>query len=273
MRRDMRFSLSLKWLSPLLSKEFKSSLKLLNPKSRKKYLALCALQILLAILEVAALSTLAITISFGLNSYTNITIEQNTSSDLMGGLLSNLDTEAKIASLLSIYVVLTFAKTMLSAITTLATLRLLANQSAKIGFKLNKATYEQETNLIRFGKSQENLSGVTGSLDSLLIGYLGTFNQLAGDIASVLTVCIALLFFDLETALLLFSLFTILLGALHSFVNVKAAKLGERVAKLSALLSRRILDSWLVYREVLLARKVDDLLGSNLPLRLEIAKS
>jgi len=273
MKKETRFSLFPKQLSLLVSKEFKSTLKLLDPKSRKKYLSLSALQIVLALLEVAALSILAITITFGLNSYTNITRQQDTSSDLLDGLISNLGTEAKIASLLGAYIVLTIVKTFLSALTTLATLNLLASQSAKIGFKLNKATYERGTDLIRFGKSQENLSGVTGSLDSLLIGYLGTYSQLLGDISSVLMVCAALIFFDFETALLLFSLFAILLWTLHRFVNVKAAKWGEKLAQSSALLNRRVLDSWLVYREILLAHKVDDLLRASLSLRLEIAKN
>jgi len=273
MKKDTRFSLSIKQLSPLLFREFKSTLVLLEPRARRRYLLLSALQVVLAFLEVAALSVLAITITFGLNSYTNISGQQNTSSDLLWGLFSNVSTEAKIASLLGAYVVLTIAKTMLSAIITLATLSLLANQSAKIGFQLNRATYDQESSLIRFGKSQENLSGVTYSLDSLLIGYLGTYSQLLGDIVSVLMVCIALLLFDLETALLLFSLFTILLGTLHRFVNIKAAKWGEKLTKSSALLNRRVLDSWLVYRETLLAQKVDDLLRSSLFLRLENAKN
>jgi len=273
MKKETRFSFLLKQLSPLVSKDFKSTLKLMDPKSRKKYLSLSVLQVVLALLEVAALSILAITITLGFNSYTNISIQQNTSSDLLDGLLSNLGTEAKIAILLGTYIVFTIAKTFLSAITTLATLNLLANQAAKIGFNLNRATYGQDTNLIRFGKSQENLSGVTNSLDSLLIGHLGTFSQLLGDIASVVMVCIALLFFDLETALLLFFLFTILLGTLYRFVNIKAADRGESIAKLSVKLSRRILDSWLVYREILLAQKVDELLRSSLPLRLEIAKN
>jgi len=273
MKKKKRFSFSLQRLSPLLSKEFKSTLRLLEPRARRRYLSLSALQVVLSLLEVAALSVLAITITFGLNSYTNIAGQQNTRSDLLDGLLSNLDTEAKIATMLGTYIVLTIAKTFLSAVTTLATLNLLASQSAKIGFRLNKATYERGTDLIRFGKSQENLSGVTNSLDSLLIGYLGTYSQLLGDIASVLMVCIALIFFDFETALLLFSLFTILLGTLHRFVNVKAAKWGEKLTKSSALLNRRVLDSWLVYRETLLAHKVDDLLRTSLSLRLEIAKN
>jgi ABC-type bacteriocin/lantibiotic exporter with double-glycine peptidase domain len=47
---------------------------------------------------------------------------------------------------------------------------------------------------------------------------------------------------------------------------------GKKVAVSSTELSRKILDSWLVYREILLAQKVEKILQSTLPKRMEIAK-
>jgi ABC-type multidrug transport system fused ATPase/permease subunit len=55
-------------------------------------------------------------------------------------------------------------------------------------------------------------------------------------------------------------------------VNKAAARVGEIVAVSSAQLNRKILDSWLVYREILLAQKVERILGSTLPKRLEVAE-
>jgi len=259
--------------SHFLPQDLKSVIKLLDAEAKVKFMILSSLQILLALLEVVALGILTVTITIGLNSYTNISKQGEEVFLPLNEFLSDLNTEEQIATMLATYVVLTITKTLLSAITTLLTLNLLANQAAIIGYKLNRELFEQDAEFIKFGKSQENLAGVTYSLDSLLIGYLGTFSQLAGDVATILMVCGALVIIDLETSLLLFLLFASLLIALHRFVNVVAAHLGEKVATLNAKLNRRILDVWLVYREILLAQKVDGLLSSTHEARVEIAKS
>jgi ABC-type multidrug transport system fused ATPase/permease subunit len=261
------------YLKGNLPKEFKSALKLLEPKARSKYLVLSLLQILLALLEVFALSVLAITTSVALSSYTNIAIGQKDNLGILNIFFPNMDPEGKILILLAIYILLTIAKTVFSAIVTSAALALLAKQSAIVGFRLNNFLYSRGVNKIRFGKSQENLSGVTNSLDSLLISYLGTVSQLSGDIATMTIVCVAMMFLDIESTLMLISLFSLLIWILHRFINTSAAKLGERVAVSSTQLNRKILDSWLVYRELLLAQKVEKLLQLTLANRIEIAKS
>lgn len=255
-----------------LPEDLTLALKLLEPKARIRYLILSMFQIMLALLEVIALSVLAIVTTIALNTYTNISSSQENIFGPLNGLFPNFKTELKVLVLLVGYVSLTLAKTFISALVTLRTLSLLAKQSAKVGFNLTKTLFFCGVSRIRFGKSQENLSGVTGSLDSLIVGYLGTLNQLSGDIATILLVCIALLFFDFLSSLTLIFLFIFLLWVLHRFVNVVAARVGEKTTKSAAQLNRRILDSWLVYREILLARKVETQIGPTLLLRMEIAE-
>lgn len=259
-------------LLDIIPKELKSALKLLEPKSRNRYLTLSILQILLAVLEMLSLSVLAVTTTLTLSAFTNISTGQDFNLGLLNGLLAQINPNGQIAILLMTYVLLTIMKTFFSATVTLATLGLLARQSAVVGYNLNRTFFSTGINKIRFGKSQENLSGITGSLDSFLIGYLGTLSQLSGDIATIALVCLAMLFFDFEMTLLLIFLFAILLWALQRFVNKAAARVGEEVAVLTAQLNRRILDTWLVYREILLAQKVEKLLSSTLDKRKEIAK-
>jgi ABC-type multidrug transport system fused ATPase/permease subunit len=227
---------------------------------------------LLSLLEVLSLSVLAATTTVALNSYSSISFGRDNNIELLNDIFLEIKPEGRIAILLITYVVLTITKTFFSAIITLATLGLLARQSAIVGFNLNKNLFSQGVDRIRFGKSQETLSGVTGGLDSLLISYLGTLSQLSGDIATIALVCSAMLFFDFESSLLLILLFSILLWVLHRFVNRAAARVGEEVAVSTVRLNRRILDSWLVYREILLAQKVDKILQSTLSNRIEIAE-
>ena len=272
MRTGELFAIARKTMLRLLPKDFISAISLLDPKARVSYLSLSSLQILLALLEVFALSVLAITTSVALSSYASISDGQENNLGILNSFFPNMNAEGKIAILLIIYVLLTITKTIFSAIVTSAALVLLAKQSAIVGFNLNKIFYFRGVNKIRFGKSQENLSGVTASLDSLLISYLGTLSQLSGDIATILLVCLAMMFFDLESTLFIIFLFGLLLWVLHRFVNKSAAKVGEIVAVSSAHLNRKILDSWLVYREILLAQKVEKILQSTLSTRMEIAK-
>lgn len=269
-KKDITFRIN---VSQLLPSEFKSAIKLLESRARFKYLILSLLQVFLAVLEVVALSILTITISLSLDDYTSISKQTDPSPSYLVRVISDLGTELQISTLLVTYVLLTFLKTCLSAAITLSSLRLLAEQAAQIGFRLNMSIYEKGTNLIRFGKSQENLSGVTGSLDMMLIGYLGTFSQLAGDMATILMVCLALFFLNFEASVLLIILFSCLLAILHRYVNVVASRLGQSIMTSTTELNRKILDSWLVYREVVLGNKVNDLMKPTLLKRREIAKS
>lgn len=253
--------------------DFRYVFSLLEKSVKGRFILLSILQTLLAFLEVIALGALALTINVSMNSYTNISREEETNWGFLREILRDLSTEEKIGALLGTYVLLTIVKTFLSAVVTLSALRLLANQSALLGFKINRDLFTRGIRLVRFGKSQENLSGVTGSLDSLLVGYLGSFSQLSGDFATILMVGIALLIINVETSLLLLVLFFLLLSGLHLFVNLGAARLGENLAISATQLNRRILDSFLVYREALLAGRVNELLGSTLPNRLEIAEN
>lgn len=255
-----------------LPKDFTSAISLLDPNARVRYFGLSSMQILLALLEVFALSVLSITSSIALRSYTSISSGQEKNTALLNIVFPNMEPEVKIAFLLITYVLLTFTKTIFAAIITFTSLGLLAKQSAVVGFNLNKILYFRGINKIRFGKSQENLSGITNSLDSLMINYLGTVSQMSGDIATILLVCSVMMFFDFQSTLVLISLFGLLIWVLHRFVNKSAAKVGQKVAVSSAALNRKVLDSWLVYREILLAQKVDKILQPTLIKRMEIAK-
>lgn len=260
-------------LSKIIPGVFKSAFKLLDPKAKLLYLTFSSLQVLLAFLEVIALGILTLTITLGLNNFTNFSNGKENDLTVFGGMLVNVKVETQIAVLIGCYVLFTVVKTILSAIVTLSSLNFLAKQTVNIGFRLNTGLFERGINLLRFGRSQENLSGVTGSLDSLIIGYLGTFSQLLGDLATIFMVAVALLFFDFETSLLLIILFTLLLLTLHLFVNVVATRLGQTIATSTAKLNRRILDAWLVYREILLTQKVDDFTKPTLFERMEVARS
>jgi len=243
------------------------------PRARFLYLILSFLQILLAFVEVIALGVLTLAITVSLNNFTSISKQEELNLMFFNDFLADSHVETQIAVLLGLYIICTVVKTLLSAIVTFSSLNLLAKQTVSIGFRLNKDLFKHGIDQIRFGKSQENLMGVTGSLESLLIGYLGTFSQLLGDLATILMVAVALIFFDFETSLLLFVLFTLLLFTLHLFVNKVATQLGQTLATSTAKLNRRILDSWLVYREILLAQRLDELMKPTLFERMEVASS
>lgn len=260
-------------LSKFIPDVFKSAIKLLDPKARALYLILSFLQIILAIFEVIALGALTVMISIGLSNFTSISKQKELNTGLFYEQFANLNIETQIAALFGTYVLCTVAKTFLSGIVTFSSLKHLAKQTVNIGFRLNLDLFKHGINQIRFGKSQENLMSVTGSLDALLIGYLGTFSQLLGDLATILMVALALTFFDFETSLLLFTLFALLLIFLHFSVNKVSAQLGQKVALSTAKLNRRILDSWLVYREVLLAQREEEVLKPTLFERSEVAIS
>lgn len=264
---------SLSTLSHILPEDLKVAFGLLDRKSRLKFLIASSFQVLLAFLEVLALSFLTLTITLSLDNFTSISNSQVQNLGILKNVFADLKAEIQIATLLLSYVALTIVKTFLSAVITFWSLNLLAKQSAQIGFNLSSNLFYRGVNLIKFGKSQENLSGITGSLDSLLIGYLGTISQLFGDVATISMICVALFFFDFQTSTLLLLLFAFLLVILHRFVNGTATRLGENVATSTTKLNRRLLDSWLVYREIILAQKVEDVLKSTLFERSRIASS
>lgn len=246
------------------------SLKLLSRQARVKFIVLFSCQIMLSLLEILALSIITLTLTISLNSYTRINDLREINLGLLNPYLTNFSAESRIGILLALYVTLMVFKTFFSALVIFATLQLLATQSAQIGHRLNKELYNNKAMSIRFSKSQENLNGVTSGIESLVVGYLGTGSQLGGDLATLVTISIAMLFFDFETSLTLIGVLLLLLLVLHRFVNLTAAKLSKQVATLSTELNRNTLDSWLVYRELLLAQKVNDFLDHTLGIRKKI---
>lgn len=251
--------------------EMRIATKLLNRSARAKFLFLTTLQIVSASFEVFALTVISLTIAFSLSSFTTLNPQRGSNLDFLQQYLSRVSPETGIAILLLLYVGLTVFKTLLSAAVTYSSLNLLAKESAAIGSKLNLALYKHDASLIRFNKSQENLSGVTSGVDSMVIYYLGTISLLAGDISTVLVVSIAMFFLDFETALLLIILFSLLLSYLHRHVNRVAGDLSTKVAKAYTELNRRLLDSWLIYRELMLAKKVGEFMTPTLELRREVS--
>lgn len=253
--------------------EFRPTFHLLDKEARIKFVILALLQVAMAILEVIALAIITITLSLALDAYSAESREERREFILPSFLPANLTVFGQMGVLIGIYTLLVFSKIALSAFVTWSTFNLLSKESAETGFKIHKETFRSGNEIIRFGKSQENLIAVTGSLDSILIGYLGSCVQLLGDIATVAMVCIALLFFDVQTALLLFLLIAFLFWVLRKLVNEKAAHLSEKIIVDATELNRKILDSWLVYREIILAQKVEDLIKPTRSKRKTISKN
>lgn len=260
-----------KYVYRYTGENLRSTLALLSLSARKRLLLLSLSQVFLAILEVLALGILTLLIGIGLSTFTNIEKERAEETIFVSNILSSLSTESKVIILFSAYVVLTLTKTLFSALVTMKTLTLLASQAAEIGTKINTSLYAKGMNIIRFGRSQENLSSITGSIDSLLVGYLGAISQLSGDLATILMVCFALVVFDYETAILLFFLFSLLIFVLHKYINTVASNLSQDASMLASNLNRKTLDSWLIYRELLLAQKVSSVLKPAHQLRMRLA--
>lgn len=254
--------------------ELKLGLSLLSRVARRKFYFLSILQIFLAPLEIAALASLAATITLGINEFTSLP-DSELNFPFLTSLLNfdGVNTESLLIAIIGIYVCTSLAKSLLSAYNNFSIFKLLAAQSARIGYEVNRDLFARGKYLVRFGKSQQNLSASTISLDYLIINYLGTISLIVGDLTTIALICLGLFLLDWMVSVLLILLLICLLLVLHRNVNRRANLLSSQSSQLSADLNRKILDSWLIYREIILSKRADFLIEPTLRIRQVLARN
>jgi ATP-binding cassette subfamily C protein len=228
------------------------------------------LQLISTAIEIIALGFLSIGVSSLFGAQSNLSFS-NTIKDIP--MFNTSDQRLQSAIALILFFCLTTLRSLFSLILNYKVLQFLADQAASIGDILTKRLFMDNLLMVRFGKSQENLSAVTSGVDQILINFLGAFFLLLSDIVFVFLILISLLYLDAASAAAIVTIFVIGFTLNHWLVSKKIRKTAKELAVLGVKLNRSILDSWLVFKELVLASGSNEFLVESSEIRLKVAKT
>jgi len=140
---------------------------------------------------------------------------------------------------------------------------LLSNKQAVLHEKLIRACYSR----IKFGKSIENLAAIDSGVEAILFGKIGAIFTIFNESVTFLMVIIGLVLADSPEVVIYLILLGIILLPTGRLLNGKARSEGILYAKYNAKLNRSILDSFGVYREILLSGEIGSFFQESIRLR------
>lgn len=169
-----------------------------------------------------------------------------------------------------IFMVIFIGKSIFSSILSWIFLRYLAKNATALGNKLLLGVFENRGSLIRTETSQSLLSGVQGA-NNLVIGYLGSYILLVVDVLSAVTLMGAVII--LSPAAGLVSVFSLMLFAwlIYYIGSKKILKQSRHLAIIETRNNSRILEAFLLYKDILLTGKLKSQLDRLGELRKEVA--
>lgn len=249
----------------------------LLPKGTKNRLAiLISLHILITILDILAIALMGLLVSTGL-MYVRGQSAAFPEEFISKIGLSSLTFETQFM-VMGIAGLLLFAlRTLFSIYFNFRILRYLGEKSSFASDQMITKLFATDSNFLLSKSSQELVYGMTVGVDNLILLYLGSLSILATDAIFLTFVILSLLVFQPITglsALLIFGLATILI---HNLTAEKSKMLSEQFGDLSVIYNQRLIESLLIYRELVLRGKteqatteVQDLRKSALDIRARI---
>ena len=157
-------------------------------------------------------------------------------------------------------------KTLLSLLLVKKTMFFMARRAAVISTQLVSRYFTMSLSGINKRSAQSSIYALTGGVNSIMVGVLGTWVALVSDIGLLFVMSVGLWFVDPFTALATGILFGLLALTLYKFMHMKSKTLGEQQGLLGIESSQKIFEAISTYRELLVrnrrsfyAKKIGDL--------------
>jgi len=230
------------------------SLSLLPKDTPKKLTLLVLLQIIISALDIVAILLLGMTSKLSLDYVQNKIVQfPETLTGFLGINKYNFEIQAGVISLL---IVSLFAvRTMFSIYSNNKILLYLANQASYASNRIVKMMFLGKPQSVITRNSQEFLYGITAGIDNLTLNFLGFFTIFITEIVFLVTMLGVIFVIQPVTGLIAFSIFVFAALGIHRLTSEKARVYSSDNAQLSILYNRKLLDTLLVYRELVLRNR------------------
>jgi len=200
---------------------------ILGPKDRIRVVQIISVQIFLSILDLVALSLIAVIAAIGLGSK-----EMNLLTELLANAINILnfsDTQNRdlllVAFILSIIFLL--CKTIFSMFVTHKIMKFFSRIGAEISLGLFNQLLSKGLVFVQSRPSQEFLYAATRGVDFLSLQIIATICILAADVSLLVFLFILLLYVDIPTTIVTVAFFLIIGVLLNMISHKKSAKMGQ----------------------------------------------
>ena len=255
-RRELELSVRkfpIRWASS----PFVRSIRILSSSDQKKVIAVAAIQISMAVLDLLGV------IAIGLLGALSVTgLQSQAPGDRVSAALrllhiSNATFQTQALVIAVAAVVLLVGRTILSIFFTRRVLFFLSRRGAKISATLISRLLSQPLLVVQARTTQETLFAVTRGVEIITLQILATAVVLASDISLLLLMLIGLLVINPVTAIGTFIIFSIIGFLLYQMMHVRAGRLGTQSSVLNIQSNEKIVEVFASYRESVVRNRRD----------------
>lgn len=232
-----------------------SAQNLLSEKDRKKFIVLTTLQSVLGLLDLLSVALVGLIASVAVNG---ISMEDPSSAVLRILVLLHLEnfTIQSQAAILGFFIgALLVLKSVLSMLLNRRMLFFLGHRSARISKVLISKLVQQNALVIESNSAQSLIYSATTGINSIVIGVLGNFSALVGDISLCALLLTGLFIYSPSTTMFTLLILGLILIVLFLYLNKESVRLTKRQTKLgivNAELLSELLDN---YREAVVRNR------------------
>ena len=239
------------------SSPFVRSIRILSSSDQKKVIAVAAIQISMAVLDLLGVIAIGL---LGALSVTGLQSEapgDRVSAALRFLHISNTTFQTQALVIAVAAVVLLVGRTILSIFFTRRVLFFLSRRGAKISATLISRLLSQPLLVVQARTTQETLFAVTRGVEIITLQILATAVVLASDISLLLLMLIGLLAVNPVTAIGTFIIFSIIGFLLYQMMHVRAGRLGTQSSVLNIKSNEKIVEVFASYRESVVRNRRD----------------
>jgi ABC-type multidrug transport system fused ATPase/permease subunit len=238
------------WLKSLMrDKTVGRSLRLLAPKDRRKLGLVVAIQIFLSGLDLFGVALIGVVSALAITGVSGQVTGNRVGAVLQFMNLDGYTFETQVAILGATAGVTLIGRTLLSIFFIRKSLFFLAHKAAVISGDLTSRVLAQPLLQLQKRTSQETLYALTGGVNSVVVGILGTIVILASDLSLVFVMAVGLLVVDTATALGSFIFFVFIAFFLYRLSSSRVRILNESMAETTIRGNEKIIEVLTNYRE------------------------
>jgi ABC-type multidrug transport system fused ATPase/permease subunit len=248
------------------------SAQVLPKSSQKKIIAVIILQIFLSLIDLIGVAVMGLIGALAVSGVQSMQPGDRVSSILNALGLSNLQFQNQVAILTLAATTILVLRTIISILVTRRIFFFLSRQGAKISSDLTSKLLSKPLMDVQSRSTQETLYGLTGGVEAITLGVLGTFITIVADLSLLFVLAIGLFLLDPLIAFTSIIFFGLLGLALYFQMSVKAQRLGILNAELHVASNEKIIEVLQSYRELLVRNRRNYYVREIKKLRLKLAE-
>jgi ATP-binding cassette subfamily C protein len=229
-------------------------INLLPNGTRQKLSLLLVFQIIISTLDIFAILLL------GLVSKSGLDYSQGKPTTLPKNFVDTLKIDdftfvTQVGIIFVLVIILFVFRTLISVYGNKRIYFYLANQAGHASRRILEKIFRSKPQFVISRNSQEFLYGVTQGIDNLTLNFLGSATIFLTEIVFLTLILTVLFVIQPLTGLMAFLIFASAAIGIHKITSEKAKTMSAEYSRLMVVYNRRLLDTLLVYRELVLRQK------------------